>query len=128
MTRPVCKACNKNPAAANYWRNGVRHYRSRCEICIRLGKQLRAPVPRWKNSGYKKKMTCDMCGFKCTYASQIVVCHIDGNLNNSELINLRSICLCCLEVVKRRQVIWKIGDIEEDHQSSHISHPKTHHY
>jgi hypothetical protein len=35
-------------------------------------------------------------------------------LNNSELINLRSICLNCIEVVKRRNTIWRIGEIEVD--------------
>jgi hypothetical protein len=42
------------------------------------------------------------------------VFHIDGNLENSELTNLRSICLNCIEVVKRKEVNWKRGDLQVD--------------
>ena len=114
MNRPLCKACNKNYAAANYWRDGVRHYRSRCESCIRRGRGIRAAEPRWKSSGYVKKTICDVCGFRAKYTTQITVHHIDGNLNNSALINLRSVCLNCVEVVKRTQTIWRPGDLEAD--------------
>lgn len=112
--RPMCKACNKNPAAANYWRDGVRHYRSRCESCIKKHRHEKIPEPRWKSSGYSKKTQCDLCGFRAKYASQITVWHVDGNLNNCELINLRSICLNCIEVAKRRNTTWRIGEIEVD--------------
>jgi hypothetical protein len=114
MERPICKTCNKNFCAANYYRNGVRHYRSRCEDCIRKGKKLLPKQPKWKLSGYNKKPACDMCGFHKVYDSQLVVVHTDGNLNNVELSNLRSICLNCFEVVKRKETIWKRGDLEVD--------------
>lgn len=114
MNRPMCKVCNKNLAAANYWSKGVRHYRSKCEICLKANKNVKPAEPKWRKSGYKKKVTCDLCNFKSTYTSQIIVFHVDGNLNNCELINLRSICLCCIEVVKRKQLTWKIGEIEVD--------------
>jgi hypothetical protein len=29
--------------------------------------------PNWIKSGYKKKPTCDLCGFRSTYSSQITV-------------------------------------------------------
>ena len=112
--RPLCKACNKNLAAANYWRDDVRHYRSKCENCIRKKRGLPNTDPRWKKSGYKKKAQCDLCSFRAKYASQIVVYHIDGNLNNSDLINLRSVCLNCMESVKRNMTTWKVGDIQID--------------
>lgn len=115
MNRPFCKACNRQPAAVNYYRNNVPHYRSRCAACIRLRKKERPSEPKWKINGYKKKPACDLCGFRSKYSSQIVVCHVDGNMNNCELYNLRSICLCCVEVVKRRTTIWHIGAIEADH-------------
>lgn len=111
MNRPLCNACNKNYSAANYWRNGIRHYRSRCENCIRKNRGIKVAEPRWKLSGYKKKLVCDLCSFRAKYTNQITVHHIDGNLNNSELINLRSICLNCVEVVKRTNTTWKIGDV-----------------
>lgn len=55
-----------------------------------------------------------MCGFKRQYESQLIVFHIDGNLNNTELINLRTVCLNCIEIVKRRESNWKRGDLEVD--------------
>lgn len=113
--RPICKVCNKNVRAPAYYRNSKRYYRSKCSTCIKKNKNLKVPEPRWRSGGYKKKQICDMCGFKSKLSSQIVVFHIDGNLNNTELINLRSICLCCVEVVKRTSITWKIGDIEVDH-------------
>lgn len=115
MNRPICPACNKNYVAPNYWKDEIRHYRSRCSGCISKNKKIRPPEPRWKTNGYKKKSTCDLCGFRSLLPSQIVVYHIDGNLNNSNLINLRSICLCCVEVVKRKHFTWKLGDLEIDH-------------
>ncbi len=72
------------------------------------------PEPRWKRAGYKKKATCDLCGFRAEYGSQIMVYHIDGNLNNNDLFNLRSICLCCVETVKRRYLTWRPGDLQVD--------------
>lgn len=113
--RPICKVCNKNPRAPAYYRAGKRYYRSRCSLCIAKGKNLRPPEPRWKVKGYKKKATCDICGFKSQYSSQIVVYHIDGDLNNCDLINLRSICLCCVEAIKRKHFTWRPGDIELDY-------------
>lgn len=114
MIRPLCSVCNKNFAAANYWRNGVRHYRSRCEGCIRKQRNLRPQTPRWQLDGYKKKPTCDLCGFRAKYTSQLTVHHIDGNLNHSSMINLRTVCLNCTEVVKRTQPTWRIGDLTVD--------------
>jgi hypothetical protein len=113
--RPICKACNKNPRAPAYYRAGKRYYRSRCSVCIAKDRQVKLPEPRWKSRGYKKKATCDICGFKCQYSSQIVVYHIDGDLNNCDLINLRSICLCCVETVKRKHFTWRPGDIQLDY-------------
>ena len=114
MNRPFCKACNKNLAANNYIKNEIRHYRSRCESCIRKKRKIPLTEPRWKLGGYKKKATCDLCGFKSVYSSQIIVYHIDGDLNNVQLINLRSICLCCVETVKRKHFSWRPGDIQPD--------------
>lgn len=72
------------------------------------------PRPKWQLGGYKKKAVCDLCGFKSRYASQIVVYHRDGDLANCELINLRSVCLNCVEAIKRQQPLWRQGDLEPD--------------
>jgi hypothetical protein len=49
------------------------------------------------------------------FNTQITVFHIDGRLENTELTNLRSICLNCVEIVKRKEVTWKRGDLEVDY-------------
>ena len=76
-------------------------------------KQLRLPVPRWQAS-YKKKMRCDLCGFKARLSRQILVFHIDGNLNHCDATNLRSVCRNCAETVGTDRFTWRLGDLEPD--------------
>jgi hypothetical protein len=113
MTRPICEACKQNHCAINYKRNDKTHYRSRCLSCINRNRRIRPPEPRWRLSGYVKKKTCDLCNFRAKHGSQIHVYHIDGNLNNNDLRNLRSICLNCSAVVQR-ETVWKPGDLSPD--------------
>jgi hypothetical protein len=113
--RPLCLLCKQRPRAIAYHRaNDTTQYRRLCEQCRAKGKKLPVPVPRWQTSGYKKKLVCDSCGFKAKYASQTVVCHVDGNLHNSELRNLKSICLNCVEVIKKSDLPWRPGDLSPD--------------
>ena len=114
-TRPICPLCNKNYRAVNYKREGVTHYRSICDECGRKKNKLKARQSNWARAGYKKKTTCDLCGFESIYPSQITVYHIDGNLENVAHSNLRSICLNCVEVVKKKEVNWRRGDLQVDH-------------
>lgn len=85
-----------------------------CDECGRRKNKLKPRKPSWQKEGYKKKATCDLCGFKSVLASQITVFHIDGKLENTQLTNLRSICLNCVEVVKKKEVNWRRGDLEVD--------------
>jgi hypothetical protein len=65
-------------------------------------------------SGYKKKTTCDRCGFRAKYAAQLMVFHVDGNLNNSQLRNLRTVCQNCVIEINRSDLVWHPGDLEPD--------------
>ncbi len=112
--RPLCKACNQRPAAINYQRNEVTHYRQRCGHCISRGRKQKPAVTRWQSAGYKKKDRCDRCGFRSKYASQLIVCHIDGRLHNTELSNLRTVCLNCVEEIKRLPNPWTVSDLQAD--------------
>jgi hypothetical protein len=113
--RLFCTQCNRNPRAINYHHpNGKTYYRKICEECLRKKKNLPPYKPLWSKNGYKKKMVCDHCGFKCIFQSQMTVYHIDGNLENCALHNLRTICLNCVEVVKRKNINWKRGDLIVD--------------
>ena len=115
LKRPICPVCNKNYRAVNYKRDGVTHYRSMCDECGRKKNKLKPRKPNWSKNGYKKKTTCDLCGFKSLFSSQIAVFYIDGDLENTTPANLRSICLNCVEVVKQKEVNWKRGDLQVDY-------------
>ena len=115
MKRPICKECNKNLCAVNYHRNDKIYYRSICDECGSKKTKKKPRVPSWQKTGYKKKPTCDVCGFKSSYPSQMTVYHIDGDLKNNDYINLRTICLNCVEVIKRKEVTWRRGDLQVDY-------------
>lgn len=112
MIRPICIQCNINVCPVNYWRNGKIYYRKICDSCGRKKEKQKPRVPNWEKSGYKKKSVCDLCGFKSLYPTQMTVFHVDGSLTNIQLNNLRTICLNCIEVVKRKNVNWKRGDLQ----------------
>lgn len=113
--RPICKLCNKNYRAINYIKNSITHYRSICDECGKKKPKAKNRQTLWQKAGYKKKQICDICGFKSLYPSQMTVFHIDGDLRNINFSNLRSICLNCVEVVKRKEVTWKRGDLQVDY-------------
>lgn len=113
--RPICQKCGKNACAVNYHRNDKTYYRKICDECGRKKKKLKPRVPMWQKKGYKKKAACDLCGFKGLYSTQMTVFHIDGDLENANLTNLRTICLNCVEVVKKKEVTWRRGDLEVDY-------------
>jgi hypothetical protein len=112
--RPICLACNQRPRAVAYHRHNHVQYRKLCEHCIRRGRKIKSPEPRWKLAGYKKKPTCDRCGFRAKYSAQLVVHHVDGNLNNSALRNLKTVCQNCLIEIAKLDLLWQAGDLEPD--------------
>ena len=114
MKRPICPACQQRVRAVNYYKEDVPHYRSRCEVCIKKNKKIKTPTPRWQASGYKKKPACDRCGFRARYSAQLLVYHVDGNLHNTDVRNLKTVCLNCVEEIKRSDLPWQRGDLEPD--------------
>ena len=113
--RPICQSCNQRLRAIAYYRDNKIQYRKQCEYCIKRKKSLPTPVPKWKSAGYKKKNHCDRCGFRSKFAAQLLVYHIDGNLNNNTLRNLKTICLNCTIEIKKADLPWLPGDLEPDH-------------
>lgn len=114
LQRPICAVCNKNHCAINYKRNGITHYRSMCDYCGKNKRTNKKRIANWEKSGYRKKSACDLCGFKCQYMSQMTVFYIDGDLKNTTWTNLKTICLNCIEVVKRKEITWRRGDLTVD--------------
>jgi hypothetical protein len=110
--RPLCSVCRARYRAVAYTKkNGTRQYRSACEHCRkrRRSGELSTAKTIYERAGYKKKATCDLCGYRSTYSTQILVYHVDGNTQNCTLSNLRSVCLCCAEVVQRKNTVWARG-------------------
>ena len=115
MIRPICPKCNQRPKAIAYYKYDRIYYRSKCSVCLKKIKNAKPAKPRWQLDGYKKKPTCDRCGFKARYNSQLLVYHLDGNLNHSDLRNLRTVCLNCVEEVKQLDVPWVPNPLQADH-------------
>lgn len=112
MSRPLC-ICKLRPAAVNYHKNGKIFYRKKCEICIRYG-GVGKGYPKWYQDGYRVKSLCDKCGFKSKYKEQFNVYHIDGNLNNTRSVNLKTICANCQRVLHIEGHQWRQGDLLPD--------------
>ena len=106
--RPLC-TCGTRPAAVNYKKNGRTYYRSQCEACIN-GKG----TARWYRSGYRIKNTCDKCGFKSPHKEVFAVFHVDGDLNNCKLLNLKTVCANCQRVLHKEGQHWRQGDLVPD--------------
>jgi hypothetical protein len=112
--RPVCAACNQRPRAVAYHRTNSIQYRRLCEHCIRRKHKLKLPEPRWQIAGYKKKFTCDRCGFRAKYSAQLMVYHVDSNMNNIATRNLKTVCQNCVIEIAKSDLPWKPGDLEPD--------------
>jgi hypothetical protein len=106
--RPLC-SCGRAPVAINYYKEGKPFYRSQCGVCSRGVK-----IARWQQAGYKKKNTCDKCGFKSPHLEVFNVFHVDGDLNNCRLQNLKTVCSNCQRILHREGVKWKQGDLVPD--------------
>lgn len=106
--RPLC-SCGRHPVAINYYKDSKPYYRKHCGMCARGVK-----VPRWQSAGYKKKNTCDKCGFKSPYLEVFDVFHVDGNLNNCHQTNLKTVCSNCQRLLHREGVKWRQGDLVPD--------------
>jgi len=114
MMRPICEICRQRPRAVAYHRYEKIYYRSRCTGCVRKGLKQKAQLPRWQSSGYKKKLMCDRCGFRAKYAAQLLVYHVDGDMNNVAVRNLKTVCQNCVVEVAKSTMPWRPGDLEPD--------------
>ena len=114
MTRPLCVSCRGNFAAVNYKLNDKTYYRKICASCARKGKRVKE-MPGWTKSGYKKKLSCDRCGFKSCTPQQIFVYYLDGNLKNNNWINLRSVCANCRIELNHTKTTWRESSLTADY-------------
>ena len=110
----MCSVCGQHARAVAYHRYGRVYYRSRCNRCIARQKSPARRIARWQAAGYKKKPSCDRCGFRARHTAQLVVYHVDGDLNNTDLRNLKTVCQNCIVEITRLDLPWRRGDLEED--------------
>ena len=110
--RPLCK-CGYRPAAVNYKKGNKIYYRTSCEICLHKGKK-KYGIPKWYQSGYRQKNTCEKCGYTSMHKEQFNVYHLDGDMNNCLSTNLKTICANCQRVLQKQGVKWKQGDLVPD--------------
>ena len=63
---------------------------------------------------FYKKDICEACGFVPAHISQLDVDHIDGNKNNNDLSNLKTLCANChrLKTFTNKDGAYKFGHIE----------------
>lgn len=109
--RPLC-VCGIRPRAVNYIKDGRTYYRKLCEVCMKNG--VYHGIPRWQRAGYRLKGVCDKCGFKSQYNEIFNVFHVDGNLNNCRVSNLKTVCANCQRILHKEGIVWKQGDLVPD--------------
>ena len=113
--RPLCKECKTKPRAYAYKRYGRIYWRSKCDTCIRkkAGKRV-GGVTALQRSGYEKHRKCELCGFKSQHKSQLDVLFVDGNLRNTNAVNLKTVCANCQRLGSTRRLGWRVGDLVAD--------------
>lgn len=112
MNRPLC-ICGKRPAAVNYKKDGRVFYRKKCDICIRYGGVAKG-YPKWFRDGYRQKDFCEKCGYKSKHQEQFNVFHLDGDANNTKLVNLKTVCANCQRILHKEGITWRQGDLVPD--------------
>lgn len=110
--RPLCIECRIKPAGINYWKNGKAYFRKKCDSCIRQPSHERSKP--WERAGYKLKDQCEKCGYKSNHAEQFNVFHIDGDLTNCKIKNLKTVCANCQRILHKENIRWKQGDLIPD--------------
>lgn len=109
--RPLCDICNSRPVAINYYKNGIVHYRKRCDHCVK-GRKLGYPL--WYQAGYRMKCQCDKCGYTSKYPEQFNVFYIDGEPSNCHITNLKTVCANCQRILHILKLPWRQGDLTPD--------------
>jgi len=109
--RDLCKICNIRPVAINYKKDNRTFYRTKCDHCSKKRIKER---PLWAKTGYKKKLSCDRCGFSSKYSIQFNVYYIDNDLTNCRITNLKTVCANCQRILHILKLPWKQGDLKPD--------------
>ena len=94
--RPLCVNCKSKPRAYAYKKGSKIYWRKLCDTCNR------------------KKSKCELCGFKAQNRLQLDVFFVDGNMRNTNNVNLKTVCANCQRLTSVKRLGWKIGDLVAD--------------
>mgnify|MGYP001189719805 FL=1 len=113
--RPLCVSCQAKPRAYAYRKNEKIYWRRLCDTCNRKKSRKRiGGVTALQRSGYKKKKSCELCGFRAQHQMQLNVLFVDGNLRNTTSSNLKTVCANCQRLSGVRRLGWRVGDLVAD--------------
>ena len=113
--RPLCIQCKAKPRAMGYRKGKKIYWRRLCDSCIRKKRNLKVGgITPLQRSGYYKKRKCELCGFKAREDIQLDVLFIDGNKNNTNTVNLKTVCANCQRLASVKRLRWSVGDLEVD--------------
>ena len=113
--RPLCVQCKAKPRAYAYKRNDKIYWRTLCDTCNRKkAKKKVGGVTALQRSGYKKKVRCELCGFRAQQSAQLDVFFVDGNMRNTSPVNLKTVCANCQRLSGTRRLGWRMGDLVAD--------------
>jgi len=113
--RPLCTQCKSKPRSYGYKKGTKIYWRKLCDTCNRKKKKLKVGgVTALQRSGYHKNSKCELCGFKAQDQLQLDVLFIDGNKNNVNATNLKTVCANCQRLASVKHLRWKVGDLEVD--------------
>jgi hypothetical protein len=94
---------NKGKCACGNWQTskgrvkGRTYYDRYCSTCKRNRRII---------SIKRKKLTCEICGFKAKYPAQMDIDHIDGNHKDNSPENLQEICANCHRLKTIQEKDW----------------------
>lgn len=126
----LCTVCSKKRVTYHKHKSTI-YYDKTCADCRR--KQKYGPLATRVNYKYitYKKSSCERCGFIPEHSCQLDVDHIDGNRNNNNPSNLKTLCANCHRIktyenkdyVNKYDVetVEEIQNVSMDHESSRQS-------
>ena len=113
--RPLCAECKSKPRAYAYRKGPKIYWRRLCDTCNRKKNNKKVGgITALQRSGYKKKRKCELCGFKAQNSAQLDVFFVDGNLRNTVVTNLKTVCANCQRSLHLEGIRWQQGDLVPD--------------
>ena len=105
----ICIVCNRRKQASRGIVNNKRVYRAFCTKC-HLARHDKGLQTKRKS----KIKYCEECGFKAVHTCQLDVDHIDGDRNNNDPSNFKTLCSNCHRLK---------SFLNKDHLNKYIRNP-----